>query len=156
LLLSVGRVALGFVLSACWMLPATSVMQNPVGFEMVDGRAQMNDFGAILTNPHFWAQSPHVLLTSFVTGSFLIAGISAWKLLRKHNVEMFKRAFRIAITIGAVSAFAMLFTGHWQAQYLVESQPMKMAAAEALWEHSGDPAPFTVFAAVNEAEKKND
>src|SRR5699024_12430185 len=89
-------------------------------------------------------------------GSFLVEVISAWKLLRKHNVELFKRAVRIAITIGAVSAFAMLFTGHWQAQYLVESQPMKMAAAEALREHSGDPAPFTVFAAVNEAEKKED
>lgn len=155
-LMTIWLVALGSVFSAFWILTANSFMQNPVGFEMVDGRAQMNDFGAILTNPHFWAQFPHVLLTSFVTGSFLIAGISAWKLLRKHNVEMFKRAFRIAITIGAISAFAMLFTGHWQAQYLVKSQPMKMAAAEALWEHSGDPAPFTAFAAVNEAEKKND
>src|SRR5699024_12839674 len=102
-----------------------------------------------------WAQLPHVLLTSFVTCSFLIAGISIWKLLRKPNVEMFKRAFRIAITIGAVSAFAMLSTGHWQAQYLVESQPMKMAAAEALWEHSGDPAPFTVLASIDEENRKN-
>src|SRR5699024_1200969 len=86
-LMSIWLVALGFVFSAFWILSANSFMQNPVGFEMVDGRAQMNDFGAILTNPHFWAQFPHVLLTSFVTGSFLIAGISAWKLLRKHNVE---------------------------------------------------------------------
>lgn len=155
-LVSIWLVALGSIFSAFWILTANSFMQNPVGFEMVDGRAQMNDFGAILTNPHFWAQFPHVLLTSFATGAFLIAGISAWKLLRKQNVEMFKRAFRISITIGAISGFAILFTGHWQAQYLVESQPMKMAAAEALWEHSGDPAPFTAFAVVNEAEKKND
>src|SRR5699024_11913602 len=114
---------------AFWILTANSFMQNPVGFEMVDGRAQMSGFGAILTNPHFWAQFPHVLLTSFVTGSFLIAGISAWKLLRKHSVEMFKRAFHIAITIGAVSAFAMLVTGHWQAQHIVDAHPRDMAAA---------------------------
>src|SRR5699024_8732414 len=136
-----------------WILSANSFMQNPVGYEFADGRAQMNDFVAILTNPHLWAQFPHVLLTSFATGAFLIAGISAWKLIRKHDVEMFKRSFRISITIGAISAFAILFTGHWQAQYLVQSQPMKMAAAEALWETSEDPAPFTVVAKIDSEAK---
>src|SRR5699024_9942853 len=60
------------------------------------------------------------------------------------------------ITIGAISAFAILFTGHWQAQYLVQSQPMKMAAAEALWETSEDPAPFTVVAKIDSEAKEND
>src|SRR5690625_2382074 len=155
-LASVWLVSLGTILSAFWILSANSFMQNPVGYEMADGRAQMNSFGAILTNPHLWAQFPHVLLTSFTTGAFVIAGISAWKIARKHDVEMFKRSFRIAITIGAVAAFTTLFTGHWQAQYLVKSQPMKMAAAEALWETSEDPAPFTVFAKINKEEAKND
>lgn len=155
-LASVWLVAFGTTLSAFWILSANSFMQNPVGYEFVDGRAQMNDFLAILTNPHLWAQFPHVLLTSFATGAFLIAGISAWKIARKHDVEMFKKAFRISIIIGTLSAFAIMFTGHWQAQYLVESQPMKMAAAEALWEDSTDPAPFTVFAKINAAAKEND
>src|SRR5690625_3500246 len=69
---------------------------------------------------------------------------------------MFKKSFNIAITVCAFSAFAILFTGHWQAQYLVQSQPMKMAAAEALWENSGDPAPFTVYANINTEERQND
>ena len=155
-LLTVWLVSLGSIFSAFWILTANSFMQNPVGFEMVDGRAQMNDFVAILTNPHFWAQFPHVLLTSFATGAFLIAGISAWKIARRHDLEMFKKSFNIAITVGAFSAFAILFTGHWQAQYLVQSQPMKMAAAEALWENSGDPAPFTVYANINTEERQND
>ncbi|MEJ8777472.1 cytochrome ubiquinol oxidase subunit I [Pseudogracilibacillus sp. ICA-222130] len=155
-LLTVWLVSLGTIFSAFWILTANSFMQNPVGFEMVDGRAQMNDFLAIVTNPHFWAQFPHVLLTSFATGAFLIAGISAWKIARRHDLEMFKKSFNIAITVGAFSAFAILFTGHWQAQYIVQSQPMKMAAAEALWENSGDPAPFTVYANINTEERKND
>lgn len=155
-LLSVWLVAFGTTLSAFWILTANSFMQNPVGFEFVDGRAQMNDFFALLTNPHLWAQFPHVLFTSLATGAFVIAGISAWKIARKHDVEMFKKAFRISIIIGAAMSFVIMFTGHWQAQYLVNSQPMKMAAAEALWEESDDPAPFTVFAKINAAEKKND
>ncbi|MEI3606362.1 cytochrome ubiquinol oxidase subunit I [Pseudogracilibacillus sp. SE30717A] len=155
-LASIWLVSIGTILSAFWILSANSFMQNPVGFEFADGRAQMNNFGAILTNPHLWAQFPHVLLTSLATGAFVIAGISAWKIARKHDLDMFKRSFRISITIGAVAAFAILFTGHWQAQYLVESQPMKMAAAEALWETSEDPAPFTVYATVNPDDKVND
>src|SRR5699024_1033486 len=83
-------VALGSGFSAFWILTADSFAQNPVRFEMGDARSEMNDFGSIVTTPHFWAQFPHVLLTSFVTGSFLIAGISAWKLLREDIVEMFK------------------------------------------------------------------
>lgn len=154
-LMSVWLVAFGTLLSAFWILSANSFMQNPVGYEFVDGRAQMNDFLAILTNPHLWAQFPHVLLTSLATGAFVIAGISAWKIARKHDLDLFKRSFRISIIIGIVASFAIMFTGHWQAQYLVNAQPMKMAAAEALWEDSDDPAPFTVVAAIDEAAKEN-
>ncbi|HLQ94983.1 MAG TPA: cytochrome ubiquinol oxidase subunit I [Pseudogracilibacillus sp.] len=154
-LASIWLVSLGSVFSAFWILTANSFMHNPVGFELEGGRAQMNDFLAILGNPHFWAQFPHVLLTSLTTGTFIIAGISAWKILRKHQLEMFKKAFKISITILAAASFVTLFTGHWQAQHLVEEQPMKMAAVEALWEESGDPAPFNVVASINEEEKEN-
>ncbi len=154
-LLSIWLVSIGTILSAFWILSANSFMQNPVGFEIVDGRAQMNDFVAILTNPHLWSQFPHVIITSLLTGSFLVAGISAWKLYKKQNVEMFKRSFTISIILGFVTSFTVLFTGHWQAQYLIEAQPMKLAAAEALWENSGDPAPFTVFAVIDTENKEN-
>ena len=90
-LLSIWLVSIGTILSAFWILSANSFMQNPVGFEFADGRAQMNDFLAILTNPHLWAQFPHVLFTSLATGAFVVAGISAWKILRKHDVDMLDR-----------------------------------------------------------------
>lgn len=154
-LLSIWLVSIGTILSAFWILSANSFMQNPVGYEFVDGRAQMNDIGAVLTNPHLWAQFPHVLLTSLLTGAFLVAGISAWKIFRKHDVDLFKRSFRISMVVGVIASFSVMFTGHWQAQYLIEAQPMKMAAAEALWEHSDDPAPFTVFAAIDTKNKEN-
>lgn len=154
-LASIWLVSLGSIFSAFWILTANSFMQNPVGFEMTDDRAQMNNILEILTNPHLWSQFPHVLTTSLVTGSFIIAGISAWKLLRKQDVEMFKRSFRVAIIVGTSSAFTMLFTGHWQAQHLVEEQPMKMAATEAVWDDTDDPAPFNVIASIDEDEQKN-
>lgn len=154
-LLSIWLVSLGTILSAFWILSANSFMQNPVGFEMVDGRAQMNSIGEILTNPHLWSQFPHVLLTAFTTGAFLVAGISAWKLVRKQQVDMFKKSFNIAITVGVFASFVVLFTGHQQAQYIVESQPMKLAAAEGLWNTSDDPASFTVFAKIDPENREN-
>lgn len=155
-LLSIWLVSIGTMLSAFWILSANSFMQNPVGYEFVDGRAQMNSIGEILTNPHLWSQFPHVLLTAITTGAFLVAGISAWKIGRKHDVEMFKKSFKIAIITGTISAFVVLFTGHLQAQYIVESQPMKLAAAEAQWNTSDDPASFTVLAKIDPEEMKNE
>src|SRR5690625_3859559 len=96
-LLSIWLVSFGTILSTFWILSANSFMQNPVGYEMVDGRAQMNSISEILTNPHLWSQFPHVLLTGFMTGAFLVAGISAWKIARKHDVSMFTKSFRISI-----------------------------------------------------------
>lgn len=154
-LLSIWLVSFGTIMSAFWILTANSFMQNPVGYEVVDGRAQMTSIGEILTNPHLWAQFPHVLLTAFGTGAFLVAGISAWKLARKHSVDMFKRSFRIAITVGVITSIIVLFTGHKQAQYIIQSQPMKLAAAEAVWETTEDPAPFTVIASIDSEERKN-
>lgn len=155
-LLSIWLVSIGTILSAFWILSANSFMQNPVGFEMVDGRAQMNSISAILTNPHLWSQFPHVLFTALATGAFLVVGISAWKILRGHQVEMFKKSFRIAISIAAVASVIVLFTGHRQTQYIVESQPMKLAAAEGLWETSSDPAAFNVIAKIDSENRRND
>lgn len=154
-LLSIWLVSLGTVLSAFWILSANSFMQNPVGFEQVDGRAQMTSISEILLNPHLWSQFPHVLLTSIATGSFLVAGISAYKMVKRENLDMFVRSFKISISLGAVVVFLTLFTGHLQAQYIVQAQPMKLAAAEAQWDTSADPAPFTVVANIDTDKKEN-
>src|SRR5699024_10174163 len=104
-LASISLVAIDSVISVFWIYSANSYMHNPVGFELEGSRAQMNDFLAILRNPHFWAQLPHVLLNSITTGTFIIAGISAWKILRKHQLEMFKKSFKISVTILAAASF---------------------------------------------------
>src|SRR5699024_8493179 len=111
--------------------------------------------GEILTNGHLWVQFPHVLFAAFATGAFLIAGVSAWKIARKHDVEMFKKSFKISIIVATVSALFVSMFGHQQAQYLVESQPMKLAAAEALWNTSEDPAPFTLIANIDTETQEN-
>jgi len=140
-------VALASNISALWILAANSWMQNPVGYEIVNGRAQMTDFFALLTNPYLSHMFTHVLSTALVTSAAFVLGISAYRLVRAReevDLIMFGRSFKIAAGIGLVSIALSFLTGHAQAQYLANHQPMKLAAAEGLWE-SEDPASLSLF-----------
>lgn len=154
-LASIWLVALGTMLSAFWILAANSFMQHPVGFEVNNGRAEMNDIFALITNGQLLVEFPHTVLAAYATGAFLVTGISAYKLLKKQDTAFFRKSFEIAAIVGIISSFGVAVAGHAQAQYLVETQPMKMAASEALWGESGDPAPWTVFANIDTENQMN-
>ncbi|HID39221.1 MAG TPA: cytochrome ubiquinol oxidase subunit I, partial [Calditrichaeota bacterium] len=67
-------VAIGSNLSALWILIANSFMQEPVGYVLRNGRAEMTDFWAIVFNPHVWVQFPHVVTGGMVTAAFFVIG----------------------------------------------------------------------------------
>ncbi|GIO63040.1 MULTISPECIES: cytochrome ubiquinol oxidase subunit I [Paenibacillus] len=148
-------VAFGTVMSAFWILAANSFMQRPVGYTIHNGRAEMNDFLALITNGQLLLEFPHTILAAFMTGAFVVTGVSAYKLLKKQDTAFFKKSFAIAVIIGLVSSIGVALVGHQQAQYLVKTQPMKMAATEALWETSSDPAPWTVTAFIDTKNQTN-
>jgi cytochrome d ubiquinol oxidase subunit I len=137
-------VAIGSNISALWILIANSFMQEPVGYVLRNGRAEMNDFFAVVLNPNVLVQFPHTVFAGFTTAAFFVLGISAYHLLRKQHVDFFRRSFQIAAIIGTISIVMVILDGHSQAQHMVETQPMKMAAAEALW-NSQDPASFSLL-----------
>lgn len=147
-------VAIGSNLSALWILIANSFMQHPVGYTVSGGRAFMTDFGALFSNPYVWSQFPHVFTAGLTTGAFFILGISAWFLFRKKEVEVFQRSFKIAAIAGLIGTLGVIGVGHAQTQYVIQVQPMKMAAAEALWK-SEDPASLSLFTITDEVNQKN-
>ncbi|QXE02592.1 cytochrome ubiquinol oxidase subunit I [Terribacillus sp. DMT04] len=153
--LCIWLVSLGTIFSAFFILSANSFMQHPVGAVLQNGRLEMNDFLAILTNGQLWVEFPHTLFGSFATGALFITGISAIALLRKKHVAFYKGSFKIAIIVGLISGIGIALSGHEQALYLVETQPMKMAASEGLWEDSADPAPWTVLANIDTEAGEN-
>ncbi|OOC63886.1 cytochrome ubiquinol oxidase subunit I [Paenibacillus ihbetae] len=154
-LLSIWLVSFGTLMSAFWILAANSFMQRPVGFEINNGRAEMNDFFALITNGQLLVEFPHTIFGALATGAFLVAGVSAYKLMKKQDVDFFKKSFNLAIVVGLLTSILVAVFGHQQAQYLVQTQPMKMAAAEGLWETSEDPAPWTVFASIDPEKQEN-
>ena len=154
-LAAIWLVAIGSNLSALWILIANSFMQAPVGYTLNNGRAEMTDFGALITNPHVWLQFPHVFFSGLATAAFLMLGIVAWRLLRKdRDTAFFHKSFRVATIAALIGSLMVIAVGHQQAQHMVRTQPMKMAAAEALWE-SEDPASMSLLSIPDTRNRKD-
>jgi cytochrome bd ubiquinol oxidase subunit I len=155
-LVSIWLVAIGANISAFWILIANSFMQNPVGYAIENGRAVMTDFLAIVTNPNLPYQFFHVLSAGVTTAGFLVLGFSAWHLLKNKqgDVEFFQRAFRWAAVYALIGAGMVALVGDLHGKYLGTAQPMKIAAAEAMWE-TESPADFVVIAAIDEEKQEN-
>lgn len=145
-LASIWLAGIGANVSALWILIANSFMQQPVGFVLNTdaGRAEMVDFWALITNPNIWDQFPHTVMGGFATAAFFVMGISAYHLIKKNQEDFFKRSIHIASIVGIIAVLLIGITGHAQGQHLVEIQPMKMAAAEQLWD-TEDPASFSLL-----------
>ena len=126
-------VAIGSNISALWILIANSFMQNPVGYNVQNGRALMTNFLALLTNPNVAYQFPHVLTAGITLTGFVVLGFSAYHLLKDKGSEFFKRSFHWAAIYALIGSVLVAGIGHVQGQFLVTHQPMKMAAAEAEW-----------------------
>lgn len=137
-------VAIGSNISALWILIANAFMQQPVGYAIEEGRAVLTNFAAVVFNPKVWVMFPHTISAGLATAAFFVLGISAYHLLRKQHLEVFRNSFRIAAIIGAIAVVLVGLNGHTQAQHMVTTQPMKMAAAEALWE-TEDPASLSIL-----------
>jgi len=148
-------VAIGTNISALWILIANSFMQQPVGYVIRNGRAEMTDFFALITNGHVWVQFPHVFFAGISTAAFFVIGISAYHIWKKtKDAEIFKRSFKYGTVYGLIGTVLVILVGHNQAQYMVRIQPMKMAAAEALW-NSENPAAMSLFTIGDEKNRKD-
>jgi cytochrome d ubiquinol oxidase subunit I len=120
-------------------------MQNPVGYRLDPdtGRAQLTDFGAVLTNKVTLVTFPHTIAGCFLVAGSLVTAVALWHLMRRHT-EDFRPALRIGAWTTLVAAAALLITGDIQGKIMTEVQPMKMAAAEALY-HTEQPAAYSLF-----------
>ncbi len=149
-------VAIGGNISALWILIANSFMQNPVGYALRNGRAEMTDFWALLGNPNVWHQFPHVLSAGISTAGFLVMAFSAYHLLKKNpqTRDFFQRSFHWAAGFALVGSIMVGVIGHAQGQYLAKIQPMKIASMEGRWE-TEQPGAFSVVAIIDQENREN-
>lgn len=147
-------VAIGTTLSAFWILALNSWMQTPQGHEMRDGVAFPVDWLAIIFNPSFPYRLSHMVIASGLTAAFLVAGISAYRLLKGDDKKAPKLTLKIALTVAMILTPLQIFIGDLHGLNTLEHQPQKIAAMEGVW-HTEKGAPLLLFAVPDEQEKTN-
>jgi cytochrome d ubiquinol oxidase subunit I len=148
-LATIWAAAIGTTLSAYFILAANSWMQNPVGFRINEeaGRAELTDIRAVLTNKVTLITFPHVLAGCFIVAGALLVAVSLWHLMRRPDPDTdrpFRTTLRLGGAVTVLAAAALVVTGDLQAKVMTEVQPMKMAAAEALFRTEA-PASFSLL-----------
>ncbi|QKJ18696.1 cytochrome ubiquinol oxidase subunit I [Microbacterium hominis] len=138
----------GTWMSAYFILAANAFMQNPVGYQMAQdgGRAEMADFVAVLLNPVALTQFPHTIFSAGMFAAGVMIAVAAWHLARKQNIETMRPALKLGLWAMIVSFIGVGLSGDQLGLVMVETQPMKMAAAEAMFDSAcGADASFSLF-----------
>ncbi|WP_330331530.1 cytochrome ubiquinol oxidase subunit I [Streptomyces sp. NBC_00536] len=140
-------VSIGTILSAYFILAANSWMQHPVGyrFNKETGRAELTDFWLVLTQNTTLSQVFHTLTAALLTGGAFMVGIAAFHLLRKKHIAVMRTSLRLGLIAVVIGGLLTAISGDTLAKVMFKQQPMKMAAAEALWDGEKG-APFSIFA----------
>lgn len=147
-------VAIASNISAYWILAANAWMQHPVGYVERNGRAELTDFLAVITQGPAIMAFLHTVSAAFILSGFFVMGISAYHLLRKKNISFFTKSFRIALTFTLVFSVFEVVQGHFHGNMVAERQPAKLAAADAHWETTTH-APQALFSIPDEKNERN-
>jgi cytochrome bd ubiquinol oxidase subunit I len=147
-------VAIASSMSAYWILAANSWMQHPVGYVIRNGRAELVDFLAVITQPFAILTYLHVTFAGYIVAGFLVMGVSSYHLLRKSNVSLFSKSFRIALIFALVFSLAEVVVGDLHGKVMAKTQPQKLAAVESQWE-TGKGLPFSMLLIPDEANERN-
>ncbi len=148
-------VALGTTLSAFWILSLNSWMQTPQGFEIINGEFHALSWTAVIFNPSFPYRLAHKLLASGLTVAFILAGVSAWQLLKGKAQPHTSRVLRVGLSLAALLIPLQILVGDLHGLNTLEHQPAKIAAMEGVWQTERG-APLLLFAWPNEKTRSND
>jgi cytochrome d ubiquinol oxidase subunit I len=147
-------VALGTTASAFWILALNSWMHTPAGFEMINGQAHVTSWFEVIFNPSFPYRMTHMLIASGLTGSFLLAGISAYRWLKNDRAKDVMAALRTGVLVAAVLIPVQIVVGDLHGLNTLKYQPAKLAAMEGIWE-TQQGVPAVLFAIPDKATQSN-
>jgi len=151
---SITLVAIASNLSAFWILVANAWMQHPVGYVLRNGRAELDNFFAIIFQQAAITEFLHTVTGAYVLAGFFVMGISAYHLLRKQHVDFFQKSLGMAAGFSLIFAILVVAQGHHNGTEVAMRQPEKLAAFEALWE-TQKPAPQALFIIPDPKNRRN-
>jgi cytochrome bd ubiquinol oxidase subunit I len=139
---SILMVAVGATISAFWIIVANSWQQTPAGYVVRNGRAELTDFWAAVFNPSSVIRFLHTMDAALIAGAFLVAGVSAYQVLKNNQAVIAKKTLTIAVIFGLIVSLLEVFPfGHEHGRQVAQTQPEKFAAIQGLYtSQSGAPA----------------
>lgn len=152
--LFIWMVAVASNISALWILIANGWMQHPVGYVMRNGRAELDDFMAVVTNKFAVLEFLHTVSGAYILAGFFVMGVSAYHLLRKNETAFFKKSFSIAASFALIFALLEAFTGDLSGVEVAHTQPAKLAAMESHWETQSH-VPMYLLAVPDQENERN-
>jgi cytochrome bd ubiquinol oxidase subunit I len=151
---SIWLVAIASSLSAVWILIANAWMQHPVGYVIRNGRAELDDFIAVVTQPFAIHEIIHTVSGAYILAGFFVMGVSAYHLLKRQNIEFFSKSFRLALTFALIFSIVEVVQGHMNGAEVAKAQPTKLAAMESLW-NTTEGAPQHLLVIPDEKNERN-
>ncbi|HPA44773.1 MAG TPA: cytochrome ubiquinol oxidase subunit I [bacterium] len=151
---SIWLVAIASNLSALWILIANAWMQHPVGYTIRNGRAELTDFLAVVTQPFAVMEFFHTVFGAYILAGFFVMGVSAYHLLKKQEIAFFEKSFRIGLVFALTFSIAEVAEGHLHGEEVAQTQPAKLAAMESHWEKTAN-APIYVLTIPDEKNNRN-
>jgi cytochrome d ubiquinol oxidase subunit I len=147
-------VAIASTLSAVWILIANAWMQSPVGYAIRNGRAELEDFVAVVTQSFAIHTIIHTLSGAYIVGGFFVMGISAYHILKKQETALFVKSFKMGLAFALIFSIVAVVQGHMHGAEVAGKQPTKLAAMEAHWETTTS-APIAMFSIPDEKNERN-
>jgi cytochrome d ubiquinol oxidase subunit I len=129
-------------------------MQHPVGYVINQGRAELASFWEVVTNPFAILTFLHVVIAGCIVGGFFVMGVSAYHLLKKNHLSMFRKSFRLALIFSLVFSVSELAIGDFHGKEVAQKQPAKVAALESIWETASG-VPFALLTLPDEKNERN-
>src|SRR5213596_394299 len=152
---SAAMVAVGTTISAFWILALNSWMHTPAGHVMDGSQIIAGEWLQVIFNPSFPYRFTHMLLASGLTASFVVAGLSAWRLLHAGDDASARNTLRTGLVLAAVLAPLQILVGDLPGLNTLEHQPAKIAAIEAIWKTEKG-SPLVLFAVPDDERRRND
>jgi cytochrome d ubiquinol oxidase subunit I len=147
-------VFLGSIFSSIWIVVANSWQQTPAGHHIVNGRAEIVDFWAVVFNPSAVHRLVHVWIGALILGAFFVMSVSAYYILKGRHLVIAKKTFPLGLRVGVAASLAILLSGHLQARNVAQHQPAKLAAFEGHYRTGDGGAPLYLFGWPDEKEQR--
>ena len=149
-------VAIAANVSAYWIITANAWMQHPVGYVIneASGRAELASFFAVITQKFAVLEFVHTVSGAYILAGFFVMGVSAWHLLKKNELSLFGKSFRVALAFALIFSIFEVVQGHLNGSEVAEAQPTKLAAMESHWETQKN-APIYAFVIPDEENERN-